>query len=38
MNKQAVWVSVFLVALTIVQVFGVRGYGEGEHCTQSLKT
>lgn len=26
-----VWITVFLVALVIVQVFGVRGYGEGMH-------
>ena len=25
-----VWVAVFLVALTAIQFFGVRGYGEGE--------
>jgi amino acid transporter len=24
-----VWITVFLVALSIIQVFGVRGYGEG---------
>jgi amino acid transporter len=25
-----IWVSVFLVVLTIIQIFGVRGYGEGQ--------
>jgi amino acid transporter len=25
-----VWIAVFLVALSIIQIFGVRGYGEGE--------
>jgi amino acid transporter len=25
-----VWISVFLVFLTIIQIFGVRGYGEGK--------
>lgn len=24
-----VWITVFLVMLTVVQIFGVRGYGEG---------
>ena len=24
-----IWIAVFLTLLTIVQVFGVRGYGEG---------
>lgn len=27
-----VWIAVFLVALSIIQLFGVRGYGEGEQC------
>lgn len=27
----AVWVTVFLVVLGIIQIFGVRGYGEGGH-------
>lgn len=27
----AVWVTVFLVALIIVQIFGVKGYGEGKN-------
>lgn len=30
-----VWITVFLVALVIVQVFGVRGYGEGMHAFSS---
>jgi len=25
-----IWVAVFFVALVIIQVFGVRGYGEGK--------
>lgn len=25
-----IWVSVFLVLLTVIQIFGVRGYGEGK--------
>ena len=25
-----IWVAVFFVALVIIQIFGVRGYGEGE--------
>ncbi|KAJ3466388.1 hypothetical protein MRS44_007046 [Fusarium solani] len=33
----AVWVTVFLVALTIVQVFGVRGYGEVEFVLSIIK-
>lgn len=24
-----VWIAVFLVALSIIQIFGVKGYGEG---------
>lgn len=28
--SSAVWVTIFLVILVCVQVFGVRGYGEGE--------
>lgn len=27
--NMAVWVTVFLVVLTVIQFFGVRGYGEG---------
>lgn len=27
--NMGVWVAVFLVVLTIIQIFGVRGYGEG---------
>ena len=26
-----IWIAVFLVTLSIIQIFGVRGYGEGEH-------
>lgn len=26
----AIWVTVFLVILSIIQIFGVRGYGEGK--------
>jgi amino acid transporter len=25
-----IWIAVFLVVLSIIQIFGVRGYGEGE--------
>jgi amino acid transporter len=25
-----IWVAVFLVVLSAIQIFGVRGYGEGE--------
>lgn len=25
-----VWIAVFLVALSVIQIFGVRGYGEGK--------
>lgn len=25
-----VWIAVFLVVLSLIQIFGVRGYGEGE--------
>ena len=32
-----VWVSIFLVFLVIVQIFGVRGYGEGQHATLALR-
>jgi amino acid transporter len=30
--NMGVWVTMFLVILCIIQVFGVRGYGEGEEC------
>ncbi|KAM0544676.1 hypothetical protein ACHAPJ_011737 [Fusarium lateritium] len=33
----AVWVTVFLVALIIVQIFGVRGYGEVEFVLSAIK-
>ena len=32
-----VWITVFLVALTIVQIFGVRGYGEVEFVLSIIK-
>lgn len=35
--NSAVWVTVFLVALCIVQVFGVRGYGEVEFVLAIIK-
>lgn len=25
-----IWIAVFLVVLSAIQIFGVRGYGEGE--------
>jgi amino acid transporter len=25
-----IWIAVFLTVLSIIQIFGVRGYGEGE--------
>lgn len=25
-----IWVAVFLIVLSAIQIFGVRGYGEGE--------
>ena len=25
-----VWITIFLVALVVIQFFGVRGYGEGQ--------
>ncbi|MCJ1297639.1 hypothetical protein MMC08_000427 [Hypocenomyce scalaris] len=33
----AIWVSIFLVALIIIQVFGVRGYGEVEFVLAIIK-
>ncbi|KAI0867578.1 amino acid permease [Hypoxylon argillaceum] len=33
----AVWVSVFLVVLTLIQIFGVRGYGEVEFILSIIK-
>ncbi|RSL71115.1 hypothetical protein CEP54_001430 [Fusarium duplospermum] len=35
--NMAVWVSVFLAALIIVQIFGVRGYGEVEFVLSIIK-
>jgi len=32
-----VWVTVFLVALSIIQIFGVRGYGEVEFVLSIIK-
>ena len=31
-----IWVAVFFVALVIIQVFGVRGYGEGRKHTSTV--
>jgi amino acid transporter len=31
-----VWITVFLVLLFIIQVFGVRGYGEGQRILRML--
>jgi len=28
-----IWIAVFFVALVIIQIFGVRGYGEGRELT-----
>lgn len=28
-DSVGVWITVFLVALCVIQIFGVRGYGEG---------
>jgi amino acid transporter len=33
----AIWISVFLVLLTIIQIFGVRGYGEVEFALSIIK-
>jgi amino acid transporter len=30
-----VWITVFLVVLATIQVFGVRGYGEGMRCKRA---
>ncbi|KAI1819290.1 amino-acid permease inda1 [Xylaria intraflava] len=35
--NQAIWVSVFLVVLATIQVFGVRGYGEVEFLLSLFK-
>jgi yeast amino acid transporter len=29
--SMGVWATVFLVVLCVIQIFGVRGYGEGKH-------
>lgn len=26
-----IWIATFLVVLSLIQIFGVRGYGEGEY-------
>lgn len=31
-----VWIAVFLTLLVVVQIFGVRGYGEGSYSEQLL--
>ncbi|XXH05203.1 hypothetical protein Hte_011628 [Hypoxylon texense] len=33
----AIWVTVFLVILTLIQIFGVRGYGEVEFILSMIK-
>ncbi|KAI1417730.1 amino acid permease/ SLC12A domain-containing protein [Hypoxylon sp. FL1857] len=33
----AIWVTVFLVVLTLIQIFGVRGYGEVEFVLSMIK-
>ncbi|KAI1085821.1 amino acid permease [Whalleya microplaca] len=33
----AIWVTVFLVILTLIQIFGVRGYGEVEFVLSMIK-
>ncbi|KAF7558696.1 hypothetical protein G7046_g5465 [Stylonectria norvegica] len=35
--NMGVWVAVFLVALTVVQIFGVKGYGEVEFVLSIIK-
>jgi yeast amino acid transporter len=32
-----VWIAVFLTILSIIQIFGVRGYGEGEFAQPKSK-
>ncbi|EMC96424.1 hypothetical protein BAUCODRAFT_69625 [Baudoinia panamericana UAMH 10762] len=32
-----VWVAVFLVALSVIQIFGIRGYGEVEFVLSTIK-
>lgn len=36
-TNMAVWVTIFLIALSLIQVFGVRGYGEGGYDSYLLK-
>ncbi|CAF1119260.1 unnamed protein product [Rotaria sp. Silwood1] len=33
----AVWITIFLIALLIINLFGVRGYGEVEFCVSIIK-
>lgn len=35
--NNAVWITIFLVALVIIQIFGVRGYGEVEFVLSIIK-
>ena len=38
--NNGIWVASFLVALALVQLFGVRGYGEGQftsNCSNELR-
>ncbi|KAK7952607.1 amino-acid permease [Apiospora aurea] len=35
--SMGVWVTVFLVALTVIQVFGIKGYGEVEFVLSMIK-
>ena len=36
--NSGIWVAVFLVVLTAIQLFGVRGYGEGDKALNPLST
>jgi amino acid transporter len=29
-----IWITIFLIVLSIIQIFGVRGYGEGKPSRQ----
>jgi amino acid transporter len=33
-----IWIAVFLIILSAIQFFGVKGYGEGEQSNSSLKS
>ncbi|KAK0621264.1 amino acid permease/ SLC12A domain-containing protein [Bombardia bombarda] len=35
--NQGVWITVFLVVLSVIQIFGVRGYGEVEFILSMIK-